>query len=185
MLKDFQNLDWEKILQTLKPYFKLKSFTFVFLITSALLLLMTILSLSIILNNMYTMIFYVWILSIIGLAYKGYSWLWDKAQSKIETSRAEHLAVIEASRQRQELLSKINALSEGEKNILQIVSNGNNCGVWVAEKDENVLTLLYKGIIEKISDKGTYADWKDGLNGREYCILVVISKPFHEILNNV
>ena len=81
----------------------------------------------------------------------------------------------------------INGLSNGEKEILKLVLSGSNSGMWVAKDNSSVLTLLYKGILEKISNEEIWADWhieSDEWDNRKICILVVISQVFVQYLKN-
>ena len=46
---------------------------------------------------------------------------------------------------------------------LSINKNGNACGIWVREFDATVLTLLYKGLLQRIGDTNCFADWPSEL----------------------
>lgn len=72
---------------------------------------------------------------------------------------------------KREINSKLSRLSPKERKILEYVRAGNDCGVWVSEKDAGVLTLRHKGLLEHIGDASIWEDWN---GGREVCILVTI-----------
>ena len=168
----------KELLQTIKTFFTGKVLGFLFLASSALIFLEKFFFLPIIICPMNKIILWIWLLSVIGITYKLYMYVFNAVVRGIETRKAAQLAN-EIKRQRKKQLSD---LSVGEKKILNLVMAGNNCGVWVAENSAEVLTLLYKGILEKISDKGMFADWDGALNNRAYCIPVVITQEFRELL---
>ena len=71
----------------------------------------------------------------------------------------------------------VDSLSEREKEVMSIVLDKFLCGAWVAKDSAEVLTLLYKGILLKISDEEKWADWKFAeleWNGQKICILVAV-----------
>lgn len=78
---------------------------------------------------------------------------------------------IKEREQKAEIASKLSRLSPKERKILEYVIAGNDCGVWVSEKDAGVLTLRHKGLLERIGDASIWEDWN---GGREVCILVTI-----------
>ena len=105
-------------------------------------------------------------------------------QSKIAEQKAEQ----EAQKKAKELDEKINvllsSLSEAENSILKLITEKGNCGVLVPENDTVVLTLLHKGILEKISDKGEWIDWNGAYDNRAYCVPVIIAQKFQKTVSN-
>ena len=168
----------KEFLQTIKTFFTGKVLGFLFLASSALIFLERFFFLPIIIYPMDKIISWILLLSAIGLGYKLYVFVLDAIMKGIETRKAAQIA----NELRQQRQQELNDLSDGEKKILNLVLSENNCGVWVAENSAEVLTLLYKGILEKISDKGMFADWEGALNNRAYCIPVVIKQEFRELL---
>ncbi|MBR1437881.1 MAG: hypothetical protein IJ587_05025 [Synergistaceae bacterium] len=78
---------------------------------------------------------------------------------------------------RLETETKIKELSPIERKVLVYVQSGNNCGVWVAQKDAAVQTLIHKGLLEQLGEVRQFDDW----NGeRVFCILVVLSPYLKE-----
>ena len=168
----------KELLQTIKTFLTGKVLGFLFLVSSALIFLEKFFFLPIIIYPMNKIILWIWLLSVIGITYKLYIYVFNAIVKSIEARKATPI-INEVKRQRRKQLCD---LSDGEKKILNLVLAGNNCGVWVAENSAEVLTLLHKGILEKISDKGMFADWDGALNNRAYCIPVVITQEFRELL---
>ena len=109
------------------------------------------------------------LVSLSGLLYKGLYDLFALLAKKISISQ-------EQSRVRTRITKQIQALSQQERVVFDYVKDGDTCGVWVAEIDAAVLTLLHKGLLQRISDSRCFADWPPDTDGRANCILVVISQ---------
>ena len=127
---------------------------------------------------MKTLITWLWLFSVIGLVYKGYSFVWDKAESYVHMLTEKRLRAVEAQLMRKAHEERLSNLSDGEKQVVNFVATGTNCGVWVAKNSAAVLTLLYKGILKRISDEEKFEEWPFSGNpydNRELCILVVLS----------
>ncbi len=73
--------------------------------------------------------------------------------------------------QKAEIKAKLNNLSPMERNMLDYVKAGDNCGMWLPKNDAGVLTLMHKGLLERI---GYASIWEDWYSGREVCILATI-----------
>lgn len=103
------------------------------------------------------------------------------AEQKAEQEAKEKIEALEA-----ETTNLLSSLSEAEISILKLVADKGNCGVLVPEDDVAVLTLLHKGILEKLSDTGTWADWEGAYNNRAYCVPVIITQKFQKaVINNL
>ncbi len=113
------------------------------------------------------------LLSFSGLLYKGLYDLFVLLAKKISTSQ-------EQSKTRTHIKKLIQTLSQKELVIFNYVKNGDTCGVWVAEVDAAVLTLLHKGLLQRIGDSRCFADWPPDTDGRASCILVVIPQDILE-----
>ncbi len=109
------------------------------------------------------------LVSFSGLLYKGLYDLFALMTKKIRTSQ-------EQSRVRARITKQIQALSQQERVVFDYVRNGDTCGVWVAEIDAAVLTLLHKELLQRIGDSRCFADWPPDTDGRANCILVVVSQ---------
>ncbi len=85
-----------------------------------------------------------------------------------------------------EITELLSSLSEAEISILKLVTEKGNCGVLVPEDDTVVLTLLLKGILEKLSDTGTWINWDGAYNNRAYCVPVIITQKYQKaVINNL
>jgi len=85
-----------------------------------------------------------------------------------------------------EITELLSSLSEAEISILKLVAEKGNCGVLVPEDEAVVLTLLRKGILEKLSDTGTWIDWDGAYDNRAYCVPVIITQKFQKaVINNL
>ena len=112
--------------------------------------------------------------------------LLKERQSKIAKQKTEQEAQEKNKLLEEEITDLLSSLSGAEKSILKLVANGNSCGVWVAENDVRVLTLLHKGILEKLSDTRIWADWYGAYDNRAYCVPVIIAQKFQKaIIDNL
>ena len=127
----------------------------------------------IILDGMYTIvnitIALVCLLSISGILYK----LAYTLFAKISIIRQQHEATNAIQHQLQRL-------STQERVIMDIALSGGNCGVWMPRTNAAVLTLLHKGLLVRISEEETFADWE---NERELCTLMIIPEAVQNILD--
>ena len=112
---------------------------------------------------MYTII--LCLLTFTVLLYKGFA----------EKSSKETLTAQKQIREEKERIrEQIRRLSPQERIVFEYVQNGNSCAVWVGDTDAAVLTLLHKGLLERIWDKACFADWPPNTDERASCILAVI-----------
>ncbi len=178
--------DISKLLETMRSLEKYLSWAVLvpcFFTTTALLLIFQIFPLYIILEPMYTTIrittAILCLLSFCGLLYKGLFELCTRLYRKVKVRN-------ETIKRQEHILEQIRLLSKAEQQIFNYVRNGNSCGVWVCEADAAVQTLLYKGLLQTITDKTCFADWPPNSNEQEICILTIIpkdviqEKPFNQ-----
>ena len=124
-------------------------------------------------SNMYTIvnitIAFVCLLSISGILYK----LAYTLFAKISIIRQQHEATNAIQHQLQRL-------STQERFIMDIALSGGNCGVWMPRTNAAVLTLLHKGLLVRISEEETFADWE---GERELCTLMIIPEDVRNIID--
>ena len=173
--------DISKLLELMQSLGKYLSWSILFpcfFTTAVLLILFRIISIYIILSPMYTTIetttTIICLLSLFGLLYKGFADLCNFIYTKVKL-RKDTLAVQKQIHEEQERIrEQIRRLSPQERIVFEYVQNGNSCAVWVGDTDAAVLTLLHKGLLERIGDKACFADWPPNTDERASCILAVI-----------
>ena len=113
--------------------------------------------------------------SFAGLLYKTFSDLCFMLFTKISVRQ-------EKARQHKQNTQQIQAISQQERAVLDYVNSGDSCGVWVSELDAAVLTLLHKGLLERIGDTKCFADWPPNSDERASCILATIPQDIASVL---
>ena len=92
----------------------------------------------------------------------------------------ERKAKKERETEREHIREKLGSLSTAERKILGIVESGKGCGVWLAQEDAAVLTLLHKGLLKRVGNAERWQDWESGYNGRAWCILAELPSDVRE-----
>ena len=104
-------------------------------------------------------------------------------ERRIEEAREEETrAFVEAETERErqarqeraKIAAQIVGMSDAEREIFSMVLSGSGCGVWVAQDDARVQTLIHRGLLERIGEVETWQDWEAGYDGRAWCILAEI-----------
>ena len=85
----------------------------------------------------------------------------------------------ELAQQQAQFTKQIQALSQQERVMFDYVKDSGS--VWVSELDAAVLTLLHKGLLERIGDVKCFADWPPNTDERASCILVAIPKEITDL----
>ena len=174
-----------QFVEKIDKFFTWKFLRRYFFMSSIILLTIQIPLICNILEPMYTTIrislALIWLLSFAGIVCKSLDCIFMYVKNKIIQKKLEYQTIGEHEKKQNQYIQQLKNLSEVEKKIMDLVLKNPYSGTCVPKNNATVHTLLYKGLLKRISDLEVFEDWNNS-GEREVCILVIIPEELQQIL---
>ena len=174
-----------QLAENIEKFLTWKFLTLCFFVSLIVLLAIQIPLVCNILETMYTTIriflVVICLFSFAGILYKSLACCFIYVQKNFEQLNLERKTALEREKRQSHYIQQLKQLSEAENKFMQLALKNSYSGICLPKNNAAVHTLLYKGLLKRISDLEVFEDW-DNSGEREVCILVIIPEELQQIL---